>query len=308
MFLTLTTIRHSPILNHSIRTLSTMSFNKKSANKVSGGTLTKYSFTSTSLGSLETSINVFLPSSAKDGSKVPVLYFLSGLTCTEDNAAQKGGFFNAAEASQIALVFPDTSPRGANIDGEDESYDFGTGAGFYLNATKNPWSKTYNMYDYITKELPSKIEENKLPVDTKKASIFGHSMGGHGALTLYLKNRGQYKSASAFSPICNPTACPWGKKAFEGYLADGLKEGEQYDATLLLKQASEQPDILIDSGTADDFYKQGQLLPENLQKVAEEKGFTNVQVRLQDGYDHSYYFISTFAEAHIQFHAKYLKA
>ncbi|EST09389.1 putative esterase [Kalmanozyma brasiliensis GHG001] len=283
-----------------------MSLNKKSANKVSGGTLTKYSFTSSSLNSLETAINVFLPSSAVSGSKVPVLYYLSGLTCTEDNAAQKGGFFNAAEAAQIALVFPDTSPRGAKVDGEDESYDFGSGAGFYLNATKQPWSAAYNMYDYIVKELPSKLGE--LPIDTSKASIFGHSMGGHGALTLYLKNRGQYKSASAFSPICNPTACPWGKKAFEGYLENGLKEGEQYDATLLLKDAQDQPGILIDSGTADDFYKQGQLLPENFQKVAEEKGFKNVQVRLQDGYDHSYFFISTFAEDHIKFHAKFLKA
>ncbi|KAJ1025193.1 hypothetical protein NDA16_002698 [Ustilago loliicola] len=286
-----------------------MSFNKKSSNKVSGGTLTKYAFTSTSLASLETNINVFLPSSAaNDGKKVPVLYYLSGLTCTEDNAAQKGGFFNAAEKAQIALVFPDTSPRGANVEGEDESYDFGSGAGFYLNATKEPWIKAYNMYDYVVKELPQKLEENKLPIDTSRASIFGHSMGGHGALTLYLKNRSLYRSASAFSPICNPTACPWGKKAFEGYLANGLSEGEQYDATLLLKQATEQPNILIDSGTADDFYKQGQLLPENFQKIAEEKGFDKgVEVRLQDGYDHSYYFISSFAEDHIQFHAKFLK-
>lgn len=142
-----------------------MSFNKKSVNKVAGGSLTKYAFTSSSLGSLETNINVFLPSSAaSEGKKVPVLYYLSGLTCTEDNAAQKGGFFNAAEAAQIALVFPDTSPRGANIEGEDESYDFGTGAGFYVNATKEPWKKAYNMYDYVVKELPAKLDENKLPI------------------------------------------------------------------------------------------------------------------------------------------------
>lgn len=150
--------------------------------------------------------------------------------------------------------------------------------------------------------------------DTGKASIFGHSMGGHGALTLYLKNRSQYRSSSAFSPICNPTACPWGKKAFEGYLSNGLSEGQQYDATLLLKESSSsseegKPNILIDSGTADDFYKQGQLLPENFLNVAKEKGFESaVQVRLQDGYDHSYYFISTFAEDHIKFHAKFLNA
>lgn len=287
-----------------------MSFTQKSSNKVSNGLLTKYSFPASSLNNLETAINVFLPSSALGSSpkKVPVLYFLSGLTCTEDNAAQKGGFFNAAESAKIALVFPDTSPRGAKIGGEDESYDFGTGAGFYVNATKEPWNKAYNMYDYIVKELPQKIQENGLPIDTTKASIFGHSMGGHGALTIYLKNRKAYKSASAFSPICNPTACPWGKKAFEGYLAEGLKEGEQYDATLLLKSSTEPPQILIDSGTADDFYKQGQLLPENFQKVAEEKAFKDVEVRLQDGYDHSYYFISTFAEDHVKYHAKYLDA
>ncbi|SPO30846.1 probable esterase D [Ustilago trichophora] len=291
-----------------------MPFTKKSSNKVSGGTLTKYSFTSSALSSLETNINVFLPSSvafSDDSSKkVPVLYYLSGLTCTEDNAAQKGGFFNAAEKHQIALVFPDTSPRGAGVEGEDESYDFGTGAGFYVNATKEPWNKAYKMYDYVVKELPAKIVEEGLPIDTSKASIFGHSMGGHGALTLYLKNRAQYRSSSAFSPICNPTACPWGKKAFEGYLQSGLEEGKQYDATLLLKESTEQPNILIDSGTADNFYKQNQLLPENFQNVAQEKGWSNngVQVRLQDGYDHSYYFISTFADDHIAFHAQFLNA
>ncbi|TKY88755.1 hypothetical protein EX895_002386 [Sporisorium graminicola] len=286
-----------------------MSFTKKSTNKVAGGTLTKYTFTSSSLGSLETAINVFLPSTAafSSNTKVPVLYYLSGLTCTEDNAAQKGGFFNAAEAAQIALVFPDTSPRGAGVDGEDESYDFGTGAGFYVNATKQPWNKAYRMYEYVVEELPKRLEENGVAVDTSRASIFGHSMGGHGALTLYLKNRKQYRSASAFSPICNPTACAWGKKAFEGYLQGGLDEGKQYDATLLLQNAQDQPHILIDSGTADDFYKQGQLLPENFDKVAKDKGFTSVQVRLQDGYDHSYYFISTFAEDHIKFHAQFLK-
>ncbi|CDU22336.1 probable esterase D [Sporisorium scitamineum] len=284
-----------------------MSFTKKSTNKVSNGTLTKYVFTSPTLGSLETAINVFLPSTALSGTKVPVLYYLSGLTCTEDNAAQKGGFFNAAETSQIALVFPDTSPRGAGVAGEDETYDFGTGAGFYLNATKEPWSEAYNMYDYIVKELPAKLKENGLPIDTRKASITGHSMGGHGALTLYLKNRNLYRSASAFSPICNPTACEWGKKAFQGYLKGGVEEGKQYDATLLLEQADDEPRILIDSGTADDFYKQGQLLPENLDKVARNKGFAEVQIRLQDGYDHSYYFVSTFAEDHVKYHAKFLK-
>lgn len=283
-----------------------MTLTKKSCNKVFNGTLTKYALTSTSLGSLETAINVFLPSCASESTRVPVLYYLSGLTCTEDNAAQKGGFFGAAEEEGIAIVFPDTSPRGAGVQGEDDSYDFGTGAGFYLNATKQPWSKHYNMYDYIVKELPA-ILSHHLPIDTSRSSIFGHSMGGHGALTLYLKNRSQYRSASAFSPICNPTQCAWGEKAFNGYLENGLQDGAQYDATLLLKSTDIQPDILIDSGTADDFYKQRQLLPENFETVANEKRFHNVTVRLHDGYDHSYYFISTFASEHVRYHAKFLK-
>ncbi|EPQ26770.1 uncharacterized protein PFL1_05749 [Pseudozyma flocculosa PF-1] len=286
----------------------------KSTNKVASGHLYKYSFTSSSLGGLETNINVFVPSSSSSSSsssKVPVLYYLSGLTCTEDNAAQKGGFFNAAADAGVAIVFPDTSPRGAKIDGEDDSYDFGSGAGFYLNATKQPWSKHYNMYDYITKELPAKVDQLGLGIDTSRASIFGHSMGGHGALTLYLRNPGQYRSCSAFSPICNPTACPWGEKAFKGYLQNPADEASQYDATLLVSSLSpaERPlDILIDSGTADDFYKQNQLLPEHFQNAVRERGYDDqrVQVRLQDGYDHSYYFISTFAPEHIKWHAKFL--
>ncbi|CBQ69248.1 probable esterase D [Sporisorium reilianum SRZ2] len=282
-----------------------MSLTTKSTVKVCGGMLTKYTFASASLGSLETAINVFLPSSACATSKVPVLYYLSGLTCTEDNAAQKGFFFRAAEEVQIAVVFPDTSPRGAGVEGEEESYDFGTGAGFYVNATREPWSKAYRMYDFVVRELPDKLRD--LPIDTARASITGHSMGGHGALTLYLKNRAAYRSASAFSPICNPTQCAWGKKAFQDYLSGGLDEGKLYDATLLLKDAQGDVHILIDSGTADDFYKQGQLLPENFRDVAQDKGLKGVQVRLQDGYDHSYYFVSTFAEEHVKFHAKFLK-
>ncbi|SJX64888.1 probable esterase D [Sporisorium reilianum f. sp. reilianum] len=282
-----------------------MSLTTKSTVKVCGGTLTKYTFASASLGSLETAINVFLPSSASATCKVPVLYYLSGLTCTEDNAAQKGFFFRAAEEAQIAVVFPDTSPRGAGVEGEEESYDFGTGAGFYVNATREPWSSAYRMYDFVVRELPDKLRD--LPIDTARASITGHSMGGHGALTLYLKNRTAYRSASAFSPICNPTQCAWGKKAFQGYLSGGLDEGKHYDATLLLKDAQGDVHILIDSGTADDFYKQGQLLPENFRDVAQDKGLKGVQVRLQDGYDHSYYFVSTFAEEHVKFHAKFLK-
>ncbi|PWY99980.1 putative esterase D [Testicularia cyperi] len=291
-----------------------MSFETKSTNKVCGGKLTKYSFASQSLGGLTTNINVFLPAdaSSSDGneaSRVPVLYFLAGLTCTEDNAAQKGGFFHAAAQHNIALVFPDTSPRGAGAPAEDDAYDFGTGAGFYLDATADAYSQHYNMYSYIVRELPALLEQNKIPIDTKRASITGHSMGGHGALTIYLKNHSAYKSCSAFSPICNPTNSPWGKKAFEGYLAHPASEAEQYDATLLLKHSTDTDlHILIHSGTADDFYKQNQLLPEHLADVANDKNITDFTLNLVDGYDHSYFFISTFAPQHVEFHAKFLNA
>ncbi|KAN0062691.1 hypothetical protein ACQY0O_004886 [Thecaphora frezii] len=281
--------------------------------KAFGGLLHKYTFPSRSLGGLPTSINVFLPPSSPSSSSstpIPVLYYLSGLTCTEDNAAQKGGLFSAAADERIALVFPDTSPRGAKIEGEDDSYDFGTGAGFYLNATKQPYSGYYRMYEYVTEELPSKLEELGLGLDTSRASILGHSMGGHGALTLYLRNRHLYRSCSAFSPICHPTVSPWGQKAFSGYLADPATEAEAYDATKLVEKLEQgtKLDILVDCGRDDDFYKQGQLRPEDLERAAKEKGVQGVEVRLHDGYDHSYYFVSTFAAEHVKWHAKFLKA
>lgn len=292
-----------------------MSLTQKSSNKNFGGELRKYSFQSKTLGDLETNINVFLPSEAiSSGKKVPVLYYLAGLTCTEDNGAQKGGFQQEAEKQGIAIVFPDTSPRGAKIEGEDDSYDFGSGAGFYINATKSPWNKNYNMYEFITKELPEVLKSNNLPLDLAKASISGHSMGGHGALTLYLKNPSLYKSASAFAPICHPTKCPWGEKAFSNYLQGGIEEGKANDATeLLLKVGG--PDkrklnILIDSGLGDNFYNDKQLLPEDFAKAAMDQGYTDehIAIRLQEGYDHSYYFISTFAPEHVSYHAKFLKA
>jgi len=201
---------------------------QKSQIKAFEGTLTKYSFKSTTLGGLSANFNVYLPpsvsSSSSSASPVPILFYLSGLTCTEDNATQKAPtFLEAAAKEGIAIVFPDTSPRGANIEGEDESYDFGSGAGFYVNATKEPWSKHYKMYDHVVKELPEMLKKSGLPLDTSRMSITGHSMGGHGAISLYLLNPEQYKSTSAFSPICHPTGCQWGKKAFEGYLAAGSR-------------------------------------------------------------------------------------
>ncbi|KZT02398.1 carbohydrate esterase family 1 protein [Laetiporus sulphureus 93-53] len=288
---------------------------KVSSNKAFGGELIKYKFKSAALGGLNANFNLFLPANAANG-KVPILFYLSGLTCTEDNGAQKGGFLGSAAQEGIALLFPDTSPRGAGIEGEDDDWDFGTGAGFYLNATNPKYSKNYNMLTHVTLELPEVIQVAGLPIDLNRQSIFGHSMGGHGALTLYLnsvlKGVKQYRSASAFSPISNPTKCPWGEKAFAGYLQGGIAEAkDKYDATdLISKTGKESLHILVDYGTGDNFYKQGQLLPENFLKAARDVGYDEVQVRVrsQEGYDHSYYFISTFGADHIHFHANFLKA
>ncbi|KDR85378.1 hypothetical protein GALMADRAFT_234219 [Galerina marginata CBS 339.88] len=282
-----------------------------STNRAFEGELTKYKFKSSALGGLDAHFNLFLPFS-KSVSKVPVLVYLAGLTCTEDTGAQKGGFFSVAASQNIAILFPDTSPRGAGVPGEDDNWDFGTGAGFYLDATKPEWSKHYNMATHITVELPQVIEAAGLPIDFKRQSVFGHSMGGHGALTLYLSSKTkQYRSASAFAPVSNPTNCPWGKKAFGGYLQGGVDEAlEKYDATSLISKTAEPVHILVDYGTSDNFYKQGQLLPENFLKAAREANHDEFQVRVrsQEGYDHSYYFISTFASDHIHFHANFLKA
>ncbi|KAF7310757.1 hypothetical protein HMN09_00618700 [Mycena chlorophos] len=220
-----------------------------------------------------------------------VKYFSWGATYQPGliDTAQKGGFFEAAAAKGLAILFPDTSPRGAGVPGEDDDWDFGTGAGFYLNATAPSYAPYYNMQTHVTLELPQIIEAAGLPIDFTRQSIFGHSMGGHGALTLYLASTTkQYRSASAFAPICNPMKCQWGQKAFTGYLQGGIEEAKTlYDATELIKRHNEPVNILIDYGTSDNFYKQGQLLPENFVAAAEGK---NVSMRAQEGYDHSYFF------------------
>ncbi|KAM0754093.1 carbohydrate esterase family 1 protein [Meredithblackwellia eburnea MCA 4105] len=281
-------------------------------NKSFDGTLTKYKFVSKSLGGLEANFNLFLPKESASA-KVPVLYYLAGLTCNEDTGPWKGGFIRDAAAEGIALVFPDTSPRGAGIEGEDKDWDFGTGAGFYLNATSETYAKNYNMYDFVTSELPSVLKEAGFPLDLSRSSIFGHSMGGHGALTLYLKSLegpSPYLSASAFAPITNPTKAPWGEKAFAGYLKGGVEEGKNWDATELLKKvpAGTKVNLLLDTGLADNFYTGKQLLPENFGEAVSATGFSSsITSNLREGYDHSYYFISTFAPEHIKFHAKFLK-
>lgn len=247
---------------------------------------------------------IFFPPAA-DSSKVPVLYWLSGLTCNDENFIQKSGAQRAAAAHGLALVAMDTSPRGLNVEGESDSWDFGTGASFYLNATQEKW-KNWRMYDYVTKELPSLLSSHFPQLDTSNASLFGHSMGGHGALTLFLKNPSKYKSVSAFAPICNPTACPWGVKAFNGYLGAEKSAWEEYDATLLVtKYNGPKTTILIDQGDADKFYKENQLLPENFEQACKSAGMP-IDMRIQPGYDHSYFFIASFVEDHIQHHAKAL--
>ncbi|KAK6601473.1 s-formylglutathione hydrolase [Botrytis cinerea] len=217
---------------------------------------------------------------------------------------------SAASEKGIAVVYPDTSPRGLNIAGENDSWDFGTGAGFYIDATNPPYSTNYKMYSYITSELPSSLFSSFPELDSERKSIMGHSMGGHGALTLFLKNPGMYKSVSAFAPISNPINCPWGEKAFKGYLGEEKKEGwKKHDATELIGEFKGEFPALIDVGTGDNFYKQGQLLPENFEAAAKKSGNdSNLTLRYQEGYDHSYFFISTFGRDHIEHAAKYLFA
>ena len=244
--------------------------------------------------------SVFLPPQASSVSKVPVLYWLSGLTCTDENFMQKSGAQRIAAQLGVALVAPDTSPRGENVaDDEDQAYDLGLGAGFYLNATQAPWQQHYQMYDYIVSELPALIEAN-FPINNKR-SISGHSMGGHGALVIALRNPKAYESVSAFSPIANPVNCPWGQKAFTAYLGENKADWLQYDASHLMAEASHFLPALVDQGLADNFLAQ-ELLPDAL-SVAAKKSDYPLELRKQEGYDHSYYFIASFIEDHLRFHA-----
>ncbi|KAK3948531.1 Alpha/Beta hydrolase protein [Pseudoneurospora amorphoporcata] len=281
-----------------------------------GGKLFKLSHPSTSTGT-DMAVNLYLPPQALKSSsqKVPVLIYLSGLTCTPENCSEKGFFQHGASKRGLAVVYPDTSPRGLNLPGEKDSWDFGEGAGFYVDATQEPFAKGYKMDTYITKELPSVLfgpdSEFGKYLDAERVSITGHSMGGHGALSLYLKNPGLYKSVSAFAPIANPCECAWGKKAFGGYLGEENKEQwKKHDATELIKgekwRGNKDARVLVDVGTGDNFYKQGQLLPENFEKAVKEAGVEGVTVRYQEDYDHSYYFMASFSDDHIDHAAKYL--
>ncbi|XP_059144208.1 S-formylglutathione hydrolase-like [Physella acuta] len=276
-----------------------------SSNKCFGGEQRVYSHESTEVA-CTMKFGIFLPSNALDGVKLPVLYWLSGLTCTEQNFITKAGAQRVAAKQDVIIVNPDTSPRGCNIEGEDDSYDFGSGAGFYVDATTEKWKANYRMYSYVVKELPDLINEN-FPTQADKKGIFGHSMGGHGALVCALKNPGLYRSVSAFAPIAHPTKCGWGKKCFAGYLGPDENLWREYDATELVKSYNGPPlDILVDQGASDNFLKEGQLLPERLIESCAESKMPCI-MRMQEGYDHSYFFIATFIEDHILHHMKYLQ-
>lgn len=278
-----------------------MNLQNISQNKVAGGWHKQYQHDAKSVNSVM-KFAIFLPPNASENNKVPVLYWLSGLTCDDQNFMQKAGAFKKAAELGIAIVTADTSPRGENVaDDENAAYDFGLGAGFYVNATQAPWNKHYQMYDYILQELPALIEAH-FPVTNKK-SISGHSMGGHGALTIGLKNQTDYQSISAFSPICNPINSPWGKKAFSNYLGKNQEDWRAYDACELIKEGASLP-ILVDQGEADQFLEE-QLKPELLINAA-NKSNADLILRMQPGYDHSYFFISSFIDDHLEFHAKNL--
>lgn len=268
-----------------------------------GGTLGIYSHDSTATH-CPMRFSLFTPPQAEHG-KVPVLYFLSGLTCTEENFTFKAGAYRRAAELGLAIAVCDTSPRGDDV-ADGDSYDLGKGAGFYIDATQEPWAKHYQMETYVTRDFPVVIAENFPNIDTKNAGIFGHSMGGHGALTLFFRHRDLYKSVSAFAPICSPTQCAWGDKIFPAYIGNDREEWNQYDATLLAASARDVPEILIDQGLEDQFMSTN-LRPDLFEKAAQEHGIP-LTLRYHPGYDHSYYFIQTFIDDHLDHHARFLKS
>ena len=263
-----------------------------------GGTTRFYSHRS-EVCDCDMNVAVYVPPQAEEG-PVPVLYYLSGLTCNEKNFVEKGGAQRYAAEHGVMLVAPDTSPRGVDIPGANEDWDFGSGAGFYVNATEQPWAKHYQMYDYVVEELPGLVKGAFEVSD--RAAIFGHSMGGHGALVCGLKNPNKYVSISAFAPIAAPSQCDWGKKAFSGYLGEDKSQWAAYDATELVKQQKTVGLILIDQGEGDQFLADGQLLPEVFAAACEQSR-QPLKLRKHPEYDHSYYFISTFMGDHLRHHA-----
>lgn len=273
-----------------------------STNLSHGGVQGVYSHESASTN-CEMTFAVFEPPQAKS-QKIPVLWYLSGLTCSHANVMEKGEYRRAAAHYGVTIVCPDTSPRGEGVPDED-NWQFGSGAGFYLDATEEPYARNYNMYSYITRELPELIAEN-FNVDMDRQGIFGHSMGGHGALTIALKNPERFRSCSAFAPICEPSKSDWSAGAFEKYLGSDKRKWRDYDASLLIEDGKRFSEFLVDQGTADSFLEEG-LRPKVLEAACAKTGIP-LLLRMQEGYDHSYFFISSFMEEHIGWHAERLKA
>lgn len=272
-----------------------------SENRSFGGTQGVYTHPSTETGTPMT-FAVFVPDHAP-GAKLPVLFYLSGLTCTHANVMEKGEYRQACAEQGIIFVAPDTSPRGDDVP-DDDAYDFGKGAGFYVDATQEPWAANFRMRSYIEQELPALIAAN-FPADMERQGITGHSMGGHGALTIALRNPGRFRSVSAFSPIVSPLNCPWGDKALTGYLGEDRADWREYDACALIEDGARLPDLLVDQGTADAFLAT-QLQTERLDEAC-QKADISAKIRMQEGYDHSYFFISTFMTDHVRWHAERLK-
>ena len=272
-----------------------------SENRCFGGTQGVYSHAA-STTNCDMTFGLFLPEEAQDG-PVPILWYLSGLTCTHENAMTKAGAQQWAAEQGIALCFPDTSPRGEDV-ADDEAYDLGKGAGFYVNATQDPWARHFQMWDYVAEELPALLAEN-FAIDMGRQAITGHSMGGHGALTLAMSLPGRFRSVSAFSPICNPTGADWGRKQLSAYLGDDETAWARHDASLLMAETGFDGPVLVDTGTSDQFLDL--LKPETLAAAAAKRR-QQIQFRMQPGYDHSYFFVSTFMEDHVAFHAEALYA
>ena len=274
--------------------------NTISQNKIHSGVQTVYEHRSDACD-CDMRVGVFTPEGVTNA---PALIWLSGLTCTEQNFITKAGAQRIAAELGMVIIAPDTSPRGDHVPDTEDRYDFGKGAGFYLDATVMPWMENYSMETYIRDELTHWMKENLPQVDQQRIGIFGHSMGGHGALTLHLKNPTLFKSCSAFSPIVAPTQVPWGRKAFEGYLGDNESRWADYDATELVMKQPSEAHILIDQGTDDEFLKE-HLRPEIFDIACQKMG-QNLTLRMQEGYDHSYYFIASFIEDHMKWHAEAL--
>jgi S-formylglutathione hydrolase len=272
-----------------------------SSNRSFGGTQGTYTHASAATGTPMT-FSVFVPDHAQGG-RMPVLWYLSGLTCTHANVTEKGEYRRACAEHGIIFIAPDTSPRSDEVP-DDEAYDFGKGAGFYVDATQAPWTRNFRMRSYIERELPDLVAAN-FPADMARQGITGHSMGGHGALTISLRNPGRFRSTSAFAPIVSPLNCPWGEKALIGYIGPDRSSWREYDACALIEDGARLPDLLVDQGTADNFLD-GQLKIHLLEEAVAKAGIP-ATIRMQEGYDHSYYFISTFMADHIAWHAERLK-